>query len=138
MDPKASRAADANGNWIAEPHLGYYDNRDRWRAGEVSGYYDSRGRWIGTGMQSGTSTRIDNRLRILPQVTAINEYLDSVAGQRTLSRTNRASAKRELRAIRQREKSLRHDRNGDLAIRDEAALQLRLDRLSTRLRIGAR
>jgi hypothetical protein len=124
--------------WIAEPQPGYYDNKGRWHPGEVNGYYDSRGRWIRTGTQAEAPDRSDDRRSILPQVTEMSEYIGSTAGQRSLSRTSRANALRELRAIRQREKSMRHDRNGDLSIRDQAALQLRLDRLSNRLRIGAR
>jgi hypothetical protein len=129
---------DANGMWVVEPQPGYYDTKGRWNPGEVNGYYDSRGRWIRTGTQAEAPDRSDDRRSILPQVTAMSEYIDSTAGQRSLSRTSRANALRELRSIRQREKSMRHDRNGDLSIRNEAALQLRLDRLSTRLRIGAR
>ena len=58
--------------------------------------------------------------------------------QRTLSRKEVASAQLELRSIRSRERGMRHDRRGALSLRDEAKLQVRLDRLTRKLRLASR
>ena len=56
---------------------------------------------------------------------------------RSLSRREITYAQRELRSIRSRERYMQHDRAGDISIRDEAELQIRLDRLSERLRVSS-
>jgi hypothetical protein len=46
-------------------------------------------------------------------------------------------AMRELRAIRSQERTMRHDRMGNLSSRNLATVQRRIDRLSDRLRIAS-
>ena len=75
---------------------------------------------------------------ILEQVTWLDQYVRTAGIQRRLSRGQVSTAQRELRAIRSSERNMRHDRRGELSVRDQTSLQLRLDRLSDRLRIPAR
>jgi hypothetical protein len=134
----ASGHRDANGSWIADPQPGYYDSNGRWHAGATTGYYDSRGRWVSTAVQTNGNDLDEPRRGILAQVRWLEQYVRNANAQRTLSRRETLNAQRELKSIRSREKYMRHDRSGDLSVRDEAALQVRIDRLNDRLRINQR
>ncbi len=129
----ASGHRDANGVWIADPQPGYYDSNGRWHAGESYGYYDSRGRWIST---RDHNSQAMPRGEILTQLNWLDSYLRNATAQRSLNRGQLISARREVSSIRSRERYMRHDRMGNLSARDEATLQLRIDRLTNRLRIN--
>jgi hypothetical protein len=64
--------------------------------------------------------------------------LDTAQSQRSLSRRQAAGYQRELYALRTSERSMSHDRRGNLSARDEARLQVRIDSLNDRLRNQAR
>jgi hypothetical protein len=132
----ASGHTDTNGVWIADPQPGYYDSRGRWQAGATTGYYDSRGRWVSTAIQPGGNNGTEPVRTITSQLDWLDTYVRNANAQRTLSRRETSDAQRELRSIRTRERGMRHDRSGDLSIRNEAELQVRIDRLSDRLRIA--
>lgn len=134
----ASGRRDANGYWIADPQPGYYDNNGRWNVGQTTGYYDSRGRWISTAAQYNDGDRPGRGSSILAQLSWMDRYVHSPYAERALNRREMNYATRELRSIRSRERSMRHDRAGNLSRRDQATLQLRLDRLNDRLRIMSR
>jgi hypothetical protein len=125
---------DASGVWIADPQPGYYDTRGRWHVGQTSGYYDSRGRWVST--VSGANGQIGPGRGIVAQVNWLEQYVGHASSQRTLNNREASRAQRELRSIREREQSMRHDSMGNLSRRDQAALQVRLDRVSDRLQIN--
>lgn len=131
----ASGHRDGNGVWIADPQPGYYDARGRWNAGVTSGYYDVRGRWVPT-LRGGPGGNYGaNRPAILSQLAWLDQYVHTARTQRSMSNRQLAMFERELNSIRNRERRMRHDRNGNLTLRDDAALQTRIDRLSDRLRI---
>jgi len=123
---------DATGMWIADPQPGHYDSRRRWHAGETSGYYDNRGRWIETG--AGTSEYGRERPAILSQIAMLDQLLDTARSQRSLSNRQASGYQRELYALRTSERSMTHDRRGNLSARDEARLQVRIDSLNGRVR----
>lgn len=134
----ASGHRDASGAWIADPHPGYYDSNRRWHAGTVNGYYDSRGRWIAASDQYRGGDRTGAGTTILSQVSWLDGYVGNAITRGTMSRRNSMGIKRELGAIRSRERAMRHDRAGNLSLHDEATLQMRLDRLTDRLQIAPR
>jgi hypothetical protein len=136
MAGEAAGHRDAAGTWVADRQPGYYDTRGRWHAGETSGYYDNRGRWVATAVATDRNDRAD-RQAILSQLAGLDRYVSTARSQRSLSGREAARAQRELYSIRSSERSMGHDRNGNLSARDQAALQFRVDRLTTRLRINS-
>jgi len=123
---------DRDGRWIADPQPGYYGTDGRWHAGKIMGYYDSRGRWVNTDM-AGDSVQDP----ILDQVARLERFARSAEGLRSVGWSRSRSVQRELNAIRTSERRMRHDSNGNLSIRDEASLQLRLDQVARRLGVSA-
>jgi hypothetical protein len=77
------------------------------------------------------------RPAILSQLAGLDRYVSTARSQRSLSGREAASAQRQLYSIRASERSMGHDRNGNLSGRDQAALQLRIDRLTTRLQVNS-
>lgn len=128
---------DENGAWIADPQPGYYDTDGRWHTGATSGYYDSRGRWISNTLETPRGDQAMHGREILSQVVRLEQYVRSANSQRTLRRSEATNALRELSSIRSRERYMQHDRMGHLSVQDEAALQVRLNRLGERLRINS-
>lgn len=131
----ASGHLDRAGVWMSADQPGYYDNRGRWHAGVVSGYYDGQGRWIAR------STNRDEPVSNMPReararVIWLERYIRSAYGEGTLNRAQSNRAMRDLNDIRRSERFMRRNRDGELSIRDEAALNVRLDRLSGQLRIA--
>jgi Glycine zipper 2TM domain len=111
---------------------GYYDRNNQWVAGAPNGYYDNRGRWIATSatIDQGVAPR-----EVRARAAWLDQYIRTANSQGTLSRVETNRAQRDLNAIRASERSMVRNRNGELSIRNEAAIQARLDRLSDRLRI---
>ena len=66
----------------------------------------------------------------------LDQYIRNARNEGTLSRVETTRALKELNLIRSRERSMYHNREGELSVRDEAAIQVRFDRLSDRLRIS--
>lgn len=131
----ASGHRNVDGLWVADPQPGYYGTNGRWHAGETSGYYDSRGRWVATGLSADSQYGTD-RPTILAQLTGLDNYVGAARSQRTLSYRQAAGVRRELKSIRMTERTMRHDRRGNLSNHDQALLQARIDGLNTRLRIS--
>jgi len=104
--------------------------------GSTSGYYDSRGNWISTstGTNGNGQPGIPRDLR--DRISWTEQYIRTANRQGTLGRAETSRSLREIRIIRDRERSMRHNRRGELSVRDEAALTVRLDRLHNRLRIA--
>ena len=65
----------------------------------------------------------------------LERYIRSANNDGTLNRAETKRALRDLGNIRRNERSMRRNRDGELSIRDEAAINVRLDRLSGQLRI---
>ena len=133
---EASSHRDSNGNWVADPALGFYDGDGRWNPGETAGYYNSNGRWIATSREMVGADRSGPRHDIMAQLARIDAYIGSRDGRQALSRQQMTRLQREMRSIRSRERFMQHDARGDLSIRDEAGLQVRIDRLNDRLQIN--
>ena len=136
----AAGRRDSNGNWIADPQPGYYNSNGRWIAGTATGYYDNRGRWINTGITSGVGSD-QSGLGPIPRVvrarlTWMDQYIRASNSQGTLSRVETNRSLRELAGIRNSERAMIRDRRGELSVRNEAAINIRLDRLSDKLRIS--
>lgn len=127
---------DANGVWIADPQPGYYDSNGRWNVGVSYGYYDNRGRWIPTRDQNYGNDQYGPGRSILSQLSQLDQYVRNAEMQRAIRRTDAYSARREINSIRTRERQMRHDRRGNLSMRDQAQLQVRIDRLARRLRMN--
>ena len=97
------------------------------------GYYDAGGRWIASD-QGPTSAQPGP---MLDQIMRLEAYARSPNGKSAVGNGNARSALRELSAIRKSESRLRRDRDGNLSIGDEATLQLRVDRVRSRLGMGS-
>ena len=65
----------------------------------------------------------------------LERYIRSANSEGTLNRFATNKALRDLGNIRRNERSMRRNRDGELSVRDEAAINVRLDRLSGSLRI---
>ena len=65
----------------------------------------------------------------------LESYIRSANNEGTLNRAVTNRALRDLNAIRRTERTMRRNRDGQLSVRDEAAINVRLDRLSGQLRI---
>lgn len=131
----ASGHRDSAGVWMSAGQPGYYDNRGRWHAGATSGYYDGQGRWIAR--PSGNN---DNGMGMPGEIRAreawLERYIRTAGSQGRLTRSETNRALRDLNSIRRSERGMRRDRQGNLSVRNEAAINLRLDRLSRQLRIA--
>ena len=66
----------------------------------------------------------------------LESYIRAASRDGTLNRSRTNRALRDLNAIRRSERAMRRDRNDRLSVRDEAAITVRLDRLSSQLRIA--
>ena len=124
----ASGSYDAQNRWVTSPAAGYYDETGRWVAGVTSGHYGGRGHSVSTDM-----TRGSVQGPILDQVARLEEFARSAEGRRSVGPARSHWVERELKAIRTSERRMRHDSNGNLSIRDEASLQLKLDHVAHRL-----
>jgi hypothetical protein len=130
----ASGHRDSAGVWMSADKPGYYDNRGRWHAGATSGYYDGRGNWIAR--PSGTNGAGSGMPReIRAREAWLERYIRSAGNEGRLTRSETNRALRDLSAIRRSEQYMRRDRQGNLSIRNETAITVRLDRLSSQLRI---
>lgn len=135
---------DDRGRWIASrgstSNNGYYDDRGRWVPGSVRGYYDRDGQWIAT-----TSGGYRDRGNSPDYATSdtrereawLEQNIRSRMASGELRRGEANNALRELASIRRADNDLRNGR-GRLSARNEANIQLRLDRLSSRVRITGR
>jgi hypothetical protein len=68
----------------------------------------------------------------------MERYLRSPDTRNSLGTRQTNNALRELRAIRSQERSMRHDRMGNLSASNLATAQRRVDRLNDRLQIASR
>ena len=73
---------------------------------------------------------------IVARTAWLENYIRTASRNGTLNRARTNRALRDLNAIRRSERMMRRDRDGMLSVRDEAAINLRLDRLSDQLRIS--
>ncbi|MFI4974520.1 MAG: glycine zipper 2TM domain-containing protein [Caulobacterales bacterium] len=135
----------SDGVWVADAQRGYYDSNRVWRRGPVVGYYDERGVWIGTvqptddhrsvvGYQDrhdGANTLGDTDSR----ENWLEQRIRSSADDGSLSRYDARRAMDDLRSIRRRETSMRHE-DGGISQRDGAYLDARLDHLSNSLHLS--
>jgi len=131
---EASGHRDTAGMWIADPQPGYYDLAGRWHAGETVGYYDSRGRWLATGGSATGSYASAGRAPILAQLAGLDRYVGNARSQRSMGGRQLDRLQGEVNDIRQSERTMRHDRSGNLSAYNEAMLQTRIDSLNGRLR----
>ena len=65
----------------------------------------------------------------------LERYITSANSEGSLNRAETNRAMRDLNNIRRSERYMDRNRNGELSVRDEAAINVRLDRLSGQLRI---
>ena len=131
----ASGHRDSAGVWMSADQPGYYDNRGRWHAGATSGYYDGQGRWIAKPSNSnGPVSGMPREVRA--RAVWLDSYIRSANREGTLNRAETNRAMRDLNNIRRSERMMRRNRDGELSVRDEAAINVRLDRLSGQLRIA--
>ncbi len=72
------------------------------------------------------------------QINWIDSYIRESRQNGQLSRRESDRALRDLNAIRSSERTMARNRDGQLTVRNEAMLQVRLDRLSDRLRLPTR
>ncbi len=125
----------ADGRWIEGVQPGYYTSNGRWVPGQTTGYYDNRGRWVSTGVVTDMGAQAPIPREVRARLTWMDSYIRSASSQGTLSRAETDRSLRELTSIRTSERSMPRNRRGELSVRNEAAIQVRLDRLSDRLRI---
>ena len=125
-----NRNDDGSGRYM-QP--GYYDRNGRWVRGDISGYYDGRGTWVSTGggVNSGGYGSAPREFGARTQW--LEDYIRGETSRGSLGRNASDRAMRDLENIRRTERSLGRNRNGNLSVRDEAALNIRLDRLSDRI-----
>jgi hypothetical protein len=124
---------DAAGRWIADPQPGYYDTAGRWHAGETVGYYDARGRWMAMGVPTNGNYAAAGRTTILAQLAALDRYVGTARSQGSMSNRQLARLQGDVNAIRLSERTMRHDRVGNLSAYNEAMVQVRINTLNTRL-----
>lgn len=129
---------NSDGTWTSDEQPGYYDDRGRWHAGATSGYYDNQGRWIARQPNNdrpdiGQNAGMPREIRA--REAWLENYIRAASRNGTLNRTRTNRALRDLNAIRRSERAMRRNRDGMLSVRDEAAINLRLDRLSSQLRV---
>jgi hypothetical protein len=134
---EAAEHRDASGQWVADAQPGYYGSDRRWHAGEATGYYDSRGTWTATGSGDIDQVRPHGARSITSQIDWLEQRARAENGSRYQGRMGRNSILRELTAIRTSESRMRHDRSGELSVRDEAAIQMRLDRVRVSMGLDA-
>ena len=120
---------NANGVWVADSQPGYYDQYGRWNRGVVVGSYDDRGRWVKGGNGYGQNGIVDSRARL----DRIEQRIDRGIQDRSLDRREANNAISEVASIRRYDRSLRN-RNGAISVRNAALVDVRIDRLSERLR----
>lgn len=148
---------DARGRWVTtggsqseqrDDGDGYYDRQGRWHdapaeRSRATGYYDRDDRWVAYGndrwMESAPGMA-DNDMRSAPRdvigrTAWLDRYVRSASSQGRLSRVETNRSLRELGGIRATERAMPHNRNGELSVRNEAAIQVRLNRVSDRLRM---
>ncbi len=133
---------DASGVWIADAQPGYYDRNGRWNAGQAYGYYDARGNWVATSAgrnDSASNGRNDyaERRSVADRLARLDERIRDGKRDGSLTTFEAQRARADLRSIASRERNMRHY-NGRLSARDEADIQARLDRLSTKVRMDRR
>ncbi len=133
----ASGHRDSAGVWMSADQPGYYDDRGRWNAGATSGYYDGQGRWIARSSSTNNNANV-MPMEIQARINWMERDIRTTISNGGISRPSGNRATRDLNAIRRSERMMRHDRRGNLSIRDEAAITLRLDRLSNQLRVWVR
>ena len=73
---------------------------------------------------------------IRERIVWLDSYIRAASRDGTLNRTRTNRALRDLNAIRRSERALPRNRDGMLSVRNEAAINLRLDRLSDQLRVS--
>ena len=133
----------ARGSKDCQHAYGYYDNDNRWHDNGTDravarGYYDRNGDWVdGAPSVSGYSyntayTNHTSTLDVDTRISRIQDRLDRARDDRSLSYREMRDAQRTLNDIRREERDRRGD--GYLTSRDEARLQMRLDRLSAQIR----
>jgi hypothetical protein len=121
---------------------GYYDNDNRWHDNGVDrtvayGYYDRSGAWVdGQPNVSGYSadaayTSHVNTMDVDTRISRIEDRIQEGRRDGSLSRREAKSAENTLNDIR-REAQMRHQ-DGRMSDRDQAALQVRLDRLAAQV-----
>lgn len=154
---------DNRGRWIAGNTRGYYDSRGRWVAGEnrysnmeqpgywrngrwvagtTRGYYDSRGRWVAIdgqtgvgGPYEGASSGYDwnNQPRDAQgRIEFLRGYIRDAGYDNRLTSAERRYATSELGAIENQHRMFSRS-GGTLTVREEAQIDMRLDRLTQRL-----
>lgn len=139
MTGAASGHRDADGNWMTTTQAGHYDSNGRWWAGNATGYYDNRGRWLsasGSNQDDQDQTFAPRNFR--DRTTWLDRYIRDALRNRDISRTEGDQSLRELNGIKASGRAMSRNRRGSLSVRDEASLQLRLDRLSARLGVPTR
>jgi hypothetical protein len=163
----ATGRVDSNGNWVSEPQYGYYGTDNRWHSGQATGYYDTRGRWVATSASpdpGGQPMRRDNASgyydgqgrwisrpsgndgnwtwAAMPREVRAREawlgrYIQWAGSQGRLSRSETNKALRDLNDIRRAEQNMQRNRRGQLSARNEAAINVRLDRLTRQVRVAS-
>ena len=135
---------DAGGDWRADDQPGYYDRDGRWQAGTARGSYDAAGVWIAANTNVGTGGYASNgyadpgygnggRIDVQSRLANIQTRIGVGVEQGRLSRNDARRAATEADAIRRYDRSLR-GRDGQISVRNEALVQVRLDRLNDLLR----
>jgi uncharacterized protein YcfJ len=122
---------------------GYYDNDGRWHDNGVDrtvayGYYDREGVWIdgpppnvaGYSANAAYTSRM-NTMDVDTRISRLQDRIDSGRRDGSLSRREAKSAQNTLNDIRHEEQLRRQD--GRMSDRDLAALQQRLDSLSSQV-----
>ena len=118
------------GYYVPASSNGYYDRNDQWVAYNQSAGYDNRNRPNDSYGQYEAPREIRARLAWMDQ------YIRAGRDDRSINRGEAMRSLKELNAIRATERRMVRNRNGELSVRNENAINLRLDRLSSRLRIA--
>jgi uncharacterized protein YcfJ len=121
---------------------GYYDNDNRWHDNGVDrtvayGYYDREGVWVdgqpsvaGYSADASYTSRV-NTMDVDTRISRIEDRIQEGRRDGSLSKREARSAENTLNDIR-REAQIRHQ-DGRMSDRDQAALQVRLDRLAAQV-----
>ena len=138
MTGAATGRRDQDGNWMTTTQAGHYDSNGRWQSGAANGYYDNRGRWISATRDQDVRDQTEMPRNIRERTAWLDRYIRDASQRGSISRTESNRSLRELNGIRSSERAMFRNRRGELSIRNEEALRLRLDRLSRRLGVSAR
>jgi hypothetical protein len=145
---QAAGHRDGNGRWVSDAQPGYYQN-GRWTRGQAYGYYDTRGSWIETQPFAGQRAPDANpsyrhagygpadwngagdgfNMRRSWLEAGIHRGMNNG----TLARQDGWQALRQLSALRNQERHLRHY-HGMLGRDDAQRMQARLDDVASNLR----